>query len=289
MQQLQGKVAVVTGASRGGGRGIALALGKDGATVYVTGRSIRGDSTRPDLPGTTIEDTAEQVTARGGVGIPVRCDHTVDEEVAALFERVKQEQSRLDVLANNVWGGYENYSDETFDVPFWEQPLWRWDKMFTAGVRAHFTASRLAALLMMSRRQGLIVNTTAWDRGKYLGNVPYYVAKTAVNRMAYGMALELRVHDIAIVALAPGWMRTEDVLRRFRTDEQHWQEVPELHDTESTEYVGRAVVALATDPNIMQKSGNTLMVGDLAREYGFTDIDGRQVPPFRIPEEHLMD
>jgi len=216
MHQLKGKVAVVTGASRGGGRGIALALGKDGATVYVTGRSIRGNSTRPDLPGTTIEDTAEQVTTRGGVGIPVRCDHTVDEEVAALFERVKQEQSRLDVLANNVWGGYENYSDETFDVPFWEQPLWRWDKMFTAGVRAHFTASRLAALLMMSRRQGLIVNTTAWDRGKYLGNVPYYVAKTAVNRMAYGMALELRVHDIAIVALAPGWMRTEDVLRRFR-------------------------------------------------------------------------
>lgn len=289
MHQLKGKVAVVTGASRGGGRGIALALGKDGATVYVTGRSIRGNSTRPDLPGTTIEDTAEQVTTRGGVGIPVRCDHTVDEEVAALFERVKQEQSRLDVLANNVWGGYENYSDETFDVPFWEQPLWRWDKMFTAGVRAHFTASRLAALLMMSRRQGLIVNTTAWDRGKYLGNVPYYVAKTAVNRMAYGMALELRVHDIAIVALAPGWMRTEDVLRRFRTDEQHWQEVPALRDTESTEYVGRAVVALATDPNIMQKSGNTLMVGDLACEYGFTDIDGRQVPPFRIPEEHLMD
>jgi len=289
MHQLKGKVAVVTGASRGGGRGIALALGKDGATVYVTGRSIRGDSTRPDLPGTTIEDTAEQVTTRGGVGIPVRCDHTVDEEVAALFERVKQEQSRLDILVNNVWGGYENYSDETFDVPFWKQPLWRWDKMFTAGVRAHFTASRLAALLMMSRRQGLIVNTTAWDRGKYLGNVPYYVAKTAVNRMAYGMALELRVHDIAIVALAPGWMRTEDVLRRFRTDEQHWQEVPELRDTESTEYVGRAVVALATDPNIMQKSGNTLMVGDLAREYGFTDIDGRQVPPFRIPEEHLMD
>ena len=289
MHQLKGKVAVVTGASRGGGRGIALALGKDGATVYVTGRSIRGDSTRPDLPGTTIEDTAEQVTARGGVGIPVRCDHTVDEEVAALFERVKQEQSRLDILVNNVWGGYENYNDETFDLPFWKQPLWRWDKMFTAGVRAHFTASRLAALLMMSRRQGLIVNTTAWDRGKYLGNVPYYVAKTAVNRMAYGMALELRVHDIAIVALAPGWMRTEDVLRRFRTDEQHWQEVPELRDTESTEYVGRAVVALATDPNIMQKSGNTLMVGDLAREYGFTDIDGRQVPPFRIPEEHLMD
>jgi NAD(P)-dependent dehydrogenase (short-subunit alcohol dehydrogenase family) len=289
MDHLRGRVAVVTGASRGGGRGIALSLGEEGATVYVTGRSIRGDSTRPDLPGTTIDDTAEQVAARGGVGIPVRCDHTADDQVEALFERVRQEQGRLDILVNNVWGGYEDYSDETFDVPFWKQPLWRWDKMFRAGVRAHFTASRLAAPLMISRRQGLIVNTIAWDRGKYLGNVPYYVAKTAVNRMAYGMALELREHDIAVVALAPGWMRTEDVLLRFKTDGQHWQEVPELRDTESTEYVGRAVVALATGPNIMQKSGNTLMVGDLAREYGFTDIDGRQVPPFRIPEEHLMD
>jgi NAD(P)-dependent dehydrogenase (short-subunit alcohol dehydrogenase family) len=289
MRQLKGEVAVVTGASRGGGRGIALALGGEGATVYVTGRSIRGDSTRPDLPDTTINDTAEQVAARGGVGIPVQCDHTVDEQVEALFERVKQEQGRLDILVNNVWGGYENYDDEAFDVPFWKQPLWRWDKMFTAGVRAHFTASRLAALLMMSRQRGLIVNTTAWDRGKYLGNVAYYVAKTAVNRMAYGMALELRAYSIAAVALAPGWMRTEDVLLRFKTDEQHWQEVPELRDTESTEYVGRAVAALASDPNIMGKSGNTLMVGNLAREYGFTDIDGRQVPPFRIPEENLMD
>jgi NAD(P)-dependent dehydrogenase (short-subunit alcohol dehydrogenase family) len=289
MDHLRGRVAVVTGASRGGGRGIALSLGDAGATVYVTGRSIRGDSTRPDLPGTTIDDTAEQVAARGGVGIPVRCDHTADDQVEALFERVRQEQGRLDILVNNVWGGYEDYSHETFDVPFWRQPLWRWDKMFRAGVRAHFTASRLAAPLMISRRQGLIVNTIAWDRGKYLGNVPYYVAKTAVNRMAYGMALELREHSIAVVALAPGWMRTEDVLLRFKTDGQHWQEVPELRDTESTEYVGRAVVALATGPNIMQKSGNTLMVGDLAREYGFTDIDGRQVPPFRIPEEHLMD
>lgn len=289
MHQLKEKVAVVTGASRGGGRGIALVLGEAGATVYLTGRSIRDDSTRPDLPGTTINDTAEQVAAQGGVGIPVQCDHTADEQVEALFERVKQEQSRLDILVNNVWGGYENYNDQTFDVPFWKQPLWRWDKMFTAGLRAHFTASRLAALLMMSRCQGLIVNTTAWDRGKYLGNVPYYVAKTAVNRMAYGMALELRAYNIAVVALAPGWMRTEDVLLRFKTDEQHWQEVPELRDTESTEYVGRAVAALATDPNVMEKSGNTLMVGNLAREYGFTDIDSKYVPPFRIPEENLMD
>ena len=170
MQRLKDKVVVVTGASRGGGRGIALVLGEEGATVYATGRSIRGGSTRPDLPGTTIEDTAEQVTARGGIGIPVQCDHTQDKQVEALFQRVKQEAGRLDILVNNVWGGYENYDDASFDLPFWKQPLWRWDKMFSAGVRAHFTASRLATPLMISHYQGLIVNTTAWDRGKYLGD-----------------------------------------------------------------------------------------------------------------------
>lgn len=289
MQRLKGKLAVVTGASRGGGRGIALVLGEEGATVYVTGRSVGGGSTRPDLSGTTIEDTAGQVTARGGVGIPVRCDHTVDAEVEALFERVKQEHGRLDILVNNAWGGYERYDPNNFDAPFWEQPLWRWDKMFKAGVRAHYTASRIAAPLMISQCQGLIVNTTAWDRGKYLANLPYYLAKTVINRMAYGMALELREHNIAVVALSPGWMRTEDVLRRYKTDEQNWHEVPALKDTESTQYIGRAVVALAADPKVMEKSGRVLMVGDLAREYGFTDIDGRQVPVFRMPEESLRD
>jgi NAD(P)-dependent dehydrogenase (short-subunit alcohol dehydrogenase family) len=289
MQPLKGKVGLVTGASRGGGRGIALALGEAGATVYVTGRSTRGDSTRPDLPGTTIEDTAELVTARGGLGIPIPCDHTADEQVERLFRRVKGDQNRLDVLVNNVWGGYENYDAATFDAPFWEQPLWRWDRMFTAGVRAHFAASRLAAPLMLESGQGLIVSTTAWDRGKYLGSVPYFVAKSAVKAMAYGLALELRAHNVAAVALAPGWMRTEDVLHQFGTDEARWREVPALSSTESTGYVGRAIVALASDPNVIQKSGNLLMVGDLAAEYGFTDVDGRRIPPFRIPDEHLLD
>ena len=275
MQRLKGKITVVTGASRGGGRGIALVLGEEGATVYVTGRSIRGDPTRPDLPGTTIEDTAEQLAARGGTGIPVRCNHTVDEQVEALFERVKQEHGRLDILVNNVWGGYEQYDDRTFDLPFWEQPLWRWEKMFTAGVRAHYTASRFAIPLMMSHRQGLIVNTTFWDRGKCLSNLPYDLAKTAINRMAYGMALELRKYHIAAVALSPGWMRTESVMADKHTPE-------ELSKTESVEYIGRAVAALATDPNVMEKAGSVLTVGDLAREYGFTDIDGNQPPAYRM-------
>lgn len=277
MQPLQGKVAVVTGASRGAGRGIALVLGEAGATVYVTGRSVRGGVTTQNRR-ETIEETAEQVTARGGRGIPVRCDHTVDAEVAALFDQVRQEQGRLDILVNNAWGGYEQMDD--FSAPFWEQPD-RWHAMFTAGVRAHLMASRHAAALMLPQRQGLIVNTTFYDRGKYLSNLYYDLAKSAINRMAYGMALELRRHGIAAIALTPGWMRTEKVL------EQHAPE--ELGQTESVEYIGRAVAALAADPQVMARSGRTLTVGDLAREYGFTDVDGRLIPAFRIPDEHLRD
>ena len=248
----------------------------------MTGRSIRGASTREDLPGTTIEDTADQVAARGGVGIPVRCDHTEDGQVTALFRRVRQEQSQLDLLVNNLWGGYEDYADADFDAPFWEQPIWRWDKMFNAGVRAHYAASRLAAPLMIERRQGLLVNTTFWDRGKVLSSLPYDLAKAAINRMAYAMAVELRPHNIAAVALSPGWMQTEAVMAHGHTPE-------ELSRTESVEYIGRAVAALAADPRVVEKSGRVLTVGDLAREYGFTDIDGEQPPPFRIPEDYLRD
>ena len=280
MQRLKGKVVVVTGASRGGGRGIALVFGEEGATVYVTGRSTGGEATRSDLSGTTIDDTAEQVTARGGVGIPVPCDHTNDAQVEAAFERVKSEQGRLDILVNNVWGGYEDFED--WDKPFWEQPLWRWEKMFTAGVRAHYTASHYGAPLMVSNGQGLIVNTTFWDRGKCLTNLFYDLAKNTINRMAYAMALEMREHNIAVVALSPGWMRTEDVLSHHHTPE-------ELATTESVEYIGRAIAALAADPDVMKKTGKILTVGSLAREYDFTDIDGTQPAVFRMKEESLRD
>ena len=205
---------------------------------------------------------------------------------------MKREQGQLDVLVNNVWGGYEGYeSGDAFDVAFWEQPLWRWDKMFTTGVRAHYTASRFAAPLMMTRREGLIVNTTFWDRGKCLSNLPYDVAKTAINRLAYVMALELREYNVAAVALSPGWMRTESVLQAYglTPDDLAFQEVEELERTESVYYIGRAVAALASDPKVMQKSGRILRVGDLAREYGFTDVDGRQPPPYHMSDEHLRD
>jgi len=287
MQKLQGKITVVTGASRGAGRGIALVLGEAGATVYVTGRSMREASSRPELPGTSIEETAEMVTARGGVGIPVRCDHTNDQEVEDLFARVEAEQNRLDILVNNVWGGYEKDPNGLIPGPFWEQPLWRWDAMFQAGVRAHYSASRLAARLMISHKQGLIINTTFYDHGKYFQPLSYFLAKSTINQMAYGMGLELREHNIAAIALSPGWMRTEAVMAVIAPE---GRPSPEEYDqTESVEYIGRAVVSLASDPNVMQKSGQTWTVGNLAREYGFTDIDGRQIPPFHLPDEYLLD
>ncbi len=262
---LSDRVAVVTGASRGAGRAIAAVLGRTGATVYVTGRSVRGGRATEGRSG-TIEDTAELVSQRGGIGIAVRCDHTVDADVERLFEHVRRQRGRLDLLVNNAWGGYEQRGETDapfFDAPFWQQPLWRWDAMFIAGVRAHFVAARLAVPLLLKqggRPPKLIVSTIAWAFGAYLGNVLYDAAKAATARMAYGMAEELHANEVAAVAVAPG----------------------HLGVTESPEYLGRAVATLAADPNVMEKSGRLLTVGELAREYGFTDIDGTQPEPFRV-------
>jgi NAD(P)-dependent dehydrogenase (short-subunit alcohol dehydrogenase family) len=256
---LSARVAVVTGASRGVGRGIAEVLGQCGATVYVTGRSVRGKTTE-DLPG-TVDETADAVTAGGGTGIPVRCDHTNDREVEALFRRVLSEGARLDLLVNNVWGGYEGY-DETFGAPFWEQPLTRWDGMFNAGVRAHYTASRLAVPIMLPHGGGLIVSTSYGDERRRLANLMYDVAKLAVDRMAAYMAEELREHGIATVALYPGFTRTELVLRHYGGDPG---------GTHSPLYVGRAVAVLAGDGSVLKKSGGALAVDEIAREYGFED------------------
>jgi NAD(P)-dependent dehydrogenase (short-subunit alcohol dehydrogenase family) len=276
LPNLRSRVAVVTGASRGGGRAIALALGEAGATVYVTGRSVRGGATTEDRP-ETIDDTADEVTAAGGIGIPVRVDHTVDDEVAQLFARIRSEHGRLDLLVNNAWGGYEAYDGAAFVAPFWEQPLTRWDSMFTAGVRTHFVSSRFAAPLMIDQGSGVIVSTVAWAFGEYLGNLFYDVAKAAIVRMAFGMANELKPHNVTAIALAPGFMRTERVL------DAHEAEPFDLSITESPTYLGRAVRALASDPNVIAKSGQVLTAGELAREYGFTDVDGRQPEPFHLP------
>lgn len=292
---LAGRVAIVTGASRGAGRGIAVELGAAGATVYVTGRSTRGApaatygdflraSGMASLPG-TIDDTADEVTRLGGTGIAVRCDHAREAEVQALVARVEREQGRLDLLVNNAWGGHETFTPASFDAPFWEQRLEQWTGMFEHGVRNHLVASRCAAPLLVRQGHGLIVTTTFRDRDRYLrGNLFYDLAKATMTRLAFGMAEDLRPHGVASVAVSPGWMRTELVLGAHQATEESWRERPALAATESPRYVGRAVVALAADPGVLARSGGVFAVGDLAREYGFTDVDGRVVPPFELPE-----
>jgi len=284
MPHLSDRVAVVTGASRGAGRGIALELGTAGATVYVTGRSVEGGSTTDGVPG-TIEATARDVTARGGRGVAVRCDHTVDAEVEAVFNRIRNDHGRLDLLINNVWGGYENPDCRPLPlVPFWEQPRLQWDGMFTAGIRAHLVASQYAVPLMLPQRRGLIVNTTAnLDALPYLSNVFYDLAKHAVARMVWAMAHELREHGVAAVAVAPGFMRTERIVEAFRRAGAQAALDGPGGPKETTAYLGRAVVALASDDDVIAKSGQVLEVGTLAAEYGFTDVDGSQPPPFRLP------
>lgn len=284
MTQLKHIVALVTGASRGAGRGIALELGAAGATVYVTGRSVAAGPTTDNVPG-TIDETAAEVSAGGGRGIAVQCDHTVDSDVETLFARIRADHGRLDLLVNNVWGGYENPECRPLPlVPFWEQSLRQWDGMFTAGVRAHLAASRLAVPLMLSRRRGVIVSTTANLAALgYMRNLFYDLAKNAVARMIWAMAQELREHGIAALAVAPGFMRTERVVEAFRRAGALDALDRPGGPGETPAYLGRAIVALAADENVIEKSGQLLEVGTLAREYGFTDADGRQPLPFRMP------
>jgi NAD(P)-dependent dehydrogenase (short-subunit alcohol dehydrogenase family) len=259
-------VALVTGASRGGGKGIALVLGEEGATVYVSGRSVRGEPTTLDRPG-TIDDTADEVTERGGTGIAVRCDHTNDEQVQELFKRIHGEHGRLDLLVNNAWSGYE--IPLYFEVPFWEMDWRHWDLMFQGGLRATMYSSMLAAPPMIEAGRGLIVNMT-WVLDRPHGVTFYEVVKNATNKLTEQMADDLRPHGVACVAVSPGWMRLE---RMDLTPEQAAQ-------AESPEFPGRGIAALAADPNVLEKSGGLFTTPALAREYGFTDVDGKQQSAF---------
>jgi dehydrogenase/reductase SDR family member 1 len=261
-------IALVTGASRGVGRGVACALGDAGATVYVTGRSNRSTGTTGSLPG-TVEETAGEVTRRGGRGIGVRCDHRDDAAVRRLFSRIEAEQGRLDLLVNTVWGGYEWLHEGRYDAfaaPFWEQDVSLWDDMFVAGVRAHYFASALAVPLMLHNGSGLIVNVSSFAAASRNENVALGVAKAATDRMSSLMAAQLREHGVAVVSLYPGLVRTEGILKSA--------DYVDLTNSESPWFVGRAVVALASDDNVLERSGRRLVVAELAAEYGFTDEDG---------------
>ncbi len=260
--------ALVTGASRGVGRGVAEALGEIGATVYLTGRDERA-----------LEDAAANVCALGGVGLAQRCDHADDAQTEAVFERIAREVGGLDLLVNSAWGGYEGMLEDgvyVWERPFWEQPLPRWDAMFAGGVRAAYAASRLAARSMVARRSGLIVNVSFWAARKYIANAAYGVAKAATDRLTADTAHELSPHGVSVVSLYPGLVRTERVMESAA--------YLDLRNSESPRFTGRAVAALLRDPDLRRRSGHALVVAELAREYGFTDLDGSQPRPLTLGE-----
>ncbi|WP_220182817.1 SDR family oxidoreductase [Sphaerisporangium album] len=267
---LAGKVALVAGGTRGGGRGIAVELGAAGATVYVTGRSSgagRSDLDRPE----TIEETA-------GKGIPVRIDHSRPNEVRALVDRIATEQDgRLDILVNSVWGG-----DPLTD---WEHPLWEQDletglRLLRQAVETHVITSRFALPLMVVRKTGLVVEVTDGNTARYRGSFFYDLAKSAVIRLAVAQASELKPHGVVAVAITPGFLRSEAMLEHFGVTEANWRDGvskdPNFAHSETPAYLGRAVAALAADPNVMAKTGRALATWGLYQEYGFTDIDGTQ-------------
>ena len=269
MKPLADKTALVAGASRGAGRGIAYALGEAGATVYVTGRSVRGAIT--DNRNECIEETAQGVDARGGRGVAIRCDHTDEEDVKALFGRIAREQTHLDLLVNSAFGGSEDSLPADEGPSFWQRPFSLWDAMMSAP-KSCFLTSRYALPLLFTSERALIVNVTFFMRDQLLGDLYYDVAMNAVNRATLGMAQELKARHVAAIALCPGWMRTERV-----TDAGFG---PADGAAESTAYIGRAVAALAADPLAARYTGCALTVAELAEHYGFTDTDGTQPPAY---------
>jgi NAD(P)-dependent dehydrogenase (short-subunit alcohol dehydrogenase family) len=251
----------VTGATKGVGRGVGRELARRGARVFVTGRSA------PDH-----ERLDERITG-------IRCDHRFDIQVEAAFNLIVREANTIDILVNNVWGGYERMVEDgqfTWSKPFWGQPLWRWDAMFSAGVRAHYLASQLAAPAMIARRRGLIVNISFWAAQKHIGNVAYGVSKAATDKLTADMATELKPYGVAVVSLYPGLVRTEKVMEAAQ-----WVD---LSNSESPEFIGRAVAALAADPDVIRYSGQVLVAAGLAMEYGFMDIDGKAPRPLTLAD-----
>lgn len=287
---LEGTVALVTGATRGAGRGIATELGAAGATVYVTGRTTRTQSS-PMNRAETIEETAELVTAAGGTGIAVQVDHTDRAQVAALIERITAEQDgRLDLLVNDIWGG-DPLID--WDKPFWEHDLDAGLLAIRNSIETHLITSALAAPMKIARGRGLIIEMTDGTGSEgYRGNLYYDLAKYSMLRLAQGEAEELRPHGVTVLALTPGFLRSEAMLDHFGVTEERWRDgiAKDRHfaASETPRFVGRAVVALAGDPGVARFSGQALSSWELGREYGFDDVDGTRPDWGAHYEKHVL-
>ncbi|MCM4080174.1 SDR family oxidoreductase [Paractinoplanes hotanensis] len=284
-QPLQGKVALVAGATRGAGRQIAVQLGAAGATVYATGRSTRGKRSEMDRP-ETIEETADLVTAAGGQGIGVAVDHLAPEQVDALVRRIDREQGRLDVLVNDVWGGDPL---ATWHKPVWEQSLEKGFRLLRLAVDTHIVTAHYAMPLLIRQPGGLVIEmgdgTTAYNEKNYRLSVFYDLAKSSVNRLAFAWSQELAPHGGTAVALTPGWLRSEMMLDGFGVTEENWRDAtakePHFAISESPAYVGRAVAALAGDAGKARWNGKSVSSGELAQVYGFTDLDGSRPDAWR--------
>ena len=289
-EPLRDRVALVAGATRGAGRGIAVELGAQGATVYVTGRSSRATGPSEIGRDETIEETAEKVTDAGGEGIPVRVDHLDQTEVAALVARIDAQHGRLDLLVNDVWGG----DDLTeFDTPLWEHSLEGGLRLLRLAVDTHLVTSHHALPLLIRHPGGLVVEmtdgTAAYHETRYRGSAFFDLAKVAVNRLAFAQGEELTPYGATAVALTPGWLRSETMLDLFGVTEERWREAtatdPHFGISESPRFVGRAVAALASDPDVARWNGASLASGQLAATYGFTDVDGSRPDAWRYITE----